>query len=168
MFNNLKPLSDNKEIRYFPLNQVETSKVVRTIQIVFGFVCIAIAFYWMIFNIRSSSATGTIWVTIAFLSGFGFYQVWSGIGQAIRFIEIGKGKVRLKKTILLPAIEMDADGITKIEIFPFNFSFYLKSGKKIILRLSSTFYETNAMIKDEILNFSDENNIECELVEEKI
>ena len=62
----------------------------------------------MIFNIKSIKADRTLWVTILFLSGFGFYMVWAGLGKATRFIEIISDKIRLKKTILLPAVELSA------------------------------------------------------------
>lgn len=154
--------------KYFFLSSVENSKLIKSIQIIFGAFCIIVAIYWLIFSISSSVISGTVWITILFLSGFGFYQIWSGIGKALRFIEISSEKIRLKKTVLLPPVDLIKEDIDKIEIFPFSVSVLMKSGKKIVLRLSSTYYETNAMIKDEILNFGDENNIACELIEEKL
>jgi hypothetical protein len=156
------------ETKYFSFSSVENNKLVKIIQIVFGIVCIAIAIFWLIFNIRSLKADGTLWITIIFLSGFGFYQVWAGLGKATRFIEISSDKIRLKKTILLSALEMQVSEIQKIEIFPFNLIFFLKTKKKILLRFSSTYYETNEKIKDEILGFAEFNSINTEIVEEKL
>ena len=154
--------------KYFALSSVENNKVVKIIQVVFGLVCLVIAIFWLIFNIRAMKADGTLWITIIFLSGFGLYQVWAGLGKAIRFIEIDSDKIRLKKTVLLPVVELAAEDIHKIEIFPFNLIIYLKAKKRIILRFSTTFYETSEKVKDEILRFAELNAINAEFVEEKI
>jgi len=154
--------------KYFALSSVENNKVVKIIQVVFGLVCLVIAIFWLIFNIRAMKADGTLWITIIFLSGFGLYQVWAGLGKAIRFIEIDSDKIRFKKTVLLPVVELAAEDIQKIEIFPFNLIIYLKAKKRIILRFSTTFYETSEKVKDEILRFAELNAINAEFVEEKI
>jgi hypothetical protein len=156
------------ETKYFALSSVETNKIVKIIQVVFGIFCFAIAAFWVIFNIRSLKSDETLWVTIVFLSGFGFYQVWAGLGKATRFIEIRSDRICLKKNIFLPPVEMIAAEIQKIEIFPFNMIFYLKTNKKRLLRFSSTYYETNEKIKDEIITFGELNLISVEFVEEKI
>ena len=155
------------EKKYFSLSSVENNRMVKIIQIVFGILCIAVAIFWLISNIRALKADGTLWITIIFLSGFGFYQIWAGFGKATRFIEISSDKIRLKKTILLPPIELPVEMIQKIEIFPFNLIFFLKAEKKIILRFSTTFHDTNEKVKDEILTFADLNAVKIEFIEEK-
>jgi len=154
--------------KYYALSNVENNKLVKIIQIVFGIVCFAVAVFWMIFNIRSLKTDGTLWISVIFLTGFGFYQVWSGLGKATRFIEIGKEIIRLKKNILLPPVNISSGEIQKIELYPFNLIFYLKSKKKILLRFGASYQEKNEDIKDDILVFADENSIETEIVEEKI
>jgi hypothetical protein len=156
------------EKKYFNLGAVENSKLVKIIQVVFGLICFAVAAFWLIFNIRSLKADGTLWITIIFLSGFGFYQIWSGLGKAARFIEISSKKLRIKRTILLPAIEIAAGEIQKIELYPFNLIIFLKSQKKQLLRFGATYQETNEKIKDEILRFAEDNSISAEFVEEKL
>jgi len=156
------------EKKYYSLGSEENSKLVKLIQVIFGILCFAVAFYWLYFNLRSLKADGTLWITIIFLIGFGFYQIWSGMGKAKRFIEINSDKIRLKKTVLLPFVELGKGDIDKIEVFPFNLKFYLKTGKTLILRLSSSYYETNAAIKDGILVFAEVNSIGYELKEEKL
>jgi hypothetical protein len=154
--------------KYFPLSSVENNRVVKIIQVAFGFVCVAVAIFWLIFNIRSLKADGTLWITIIFISGFGLYQVWAGLGRAARFIEISSDEIRLKKTVIFPAVMISVSEIQKIEVFPFNLIFFLKTGKKIVLRFSSTYHETNEKVKDEILSFAEVNSINIEIVEEKI
>jgi len=156
------------EKKYFSLGPSENNRLIKIIQIVFGVVCFAIAAFWLFFNIRSLKADRTLWITITFLTGFGFYQIWSGIGMAARFIEISSDNIRLKKTILLPAVTIDGGEIQKIELYPFNLIFFLKSGKKMLLRFGATYQETNEKIKDEILRFAEHNSINAEFVEEKI
>lgn len=154
--------------KYFALSSVENNKLVKIIQVLFGIFCFAIAIFWLIFNIRSLKADGTLWITIIFLSGFGFYQVWAGLGKAIRFIEISSDRIILKKNVLLPAIELAATDIQKIEIFSFNLVFFSKTKKKMMLRFNATYYETNEKIKDEILSFAELNSVNIEFVEEKL
>jgi hypothetical protein len=156
------------EKKYYALNNVENNKIVKIIQIVFGIVCFAVAVFWMIFNIRSLKTDGTLWISVFFLTGFGFYQIWSGLGKATRFIEIGQEIIRLKKTILLPPVNISSGEIQKIELYPFNLIFFLKSKKKIVLRFGASYQETNEDIKDDILVFADKNSIEIEIVEERI
>jgi hypothetical protein len=156
------------EKKYFSLSPVENNRLVKLIQVAFGIVCLVVAIFWLLFNIRSMKADGTLWITIIFLSGFGFYQVWAGLGRATRFIEISSDKIWLKKTIIFPAVEIPVGEIQKIEIFPFNLIIFLKTGKRILLRFSSTYYETNEKIKDEILSFGELNSINVEIVEEKL
>jgi hypothetical protein len=154
--------------KYFPLSSVENNRVVKIVQVAFGFVCIAVAVFWLIFNIRSMKTYGTLWITIIFLSGFGFYQIWAGIGRAIRFIEISSDTIRLKKTAVFPTVVISASEIQKIEVFPFNLIFILKTGEKNVLRFSSTYHKTNEKIKEEIFRFTEINSISIENVEEKL
>ena len=156
------------EKKYFLLSTAENSKLVKIIQIVFGIICIAVAVFWLIFNVRSIKADKTLWITILFLTGFGVYQIWAGLGRATRFIEITSEKIRLKKSIFLPASDIAYQDIQKIELFPLNLIFFLKSQKKILLRFGTSYQETNEQIKDEILAFADLNTISIEIKEEKL
>jgi hypothetical protein len=162
------PENQDMDKKYFPLSSVENNRVVKIVQVAFGFVCIAVAVFWLIFNIRSMKTYGTLWITIIFLSGFGFYQIWAGIGRAIRFIEISSDTIRLKKTAVFPTVVISASEIQKIEVFPFNLIFILKTGEKNVLRFSSTYHETNEKIKEEIFRFTEINSISIENVEEKL
>lgn len=156
------------EIKNFSLSTIDNSKVVRIIRIVFGIVCIAVAAFWLSFNINSLKADGTLWITILFLSGFGFYQIWSGLGRATRFVETGPDLIRIKKNAFLPAVVIPAGEIEKIELFPMNVVFFLKSKKRILLRFGSTFLDINEKIKDELFEFVELNNIPLEVIEDKI
>jgi hypothetical protein len=156
------------EKKYFALSSNENNKIVKIIQVVFGFVCIAIAGFWLFYNIRAMKADKTLWITIIFLTGFGFYQIWTGLGKSARFIEISADKIRIKKTILLPPVILSPENIQKIEIYPLNLIFFLKSQKKILLRFGATYQDTNEQIKDEVFIFAEKNLIKAEFVEEKL
>ena len=156
------------EIKYYPLGTGENNGFVRIIRIIFGIACIAVAIFWIVFNIKSLKADGTLWITIIFLIGFGSYQLWAGLGRTISFIEFGQGYIRLKKNSIFPPSIMNAEEIEKIDLFPLNLIIFLKTGKKIMLRFGTTYYETNEKVKDEILGFAESNNIPIEIIEEKL
>ena len=63
---------------------------------------------------------------------------------------------------------MSIGDIQKIEIYPFNLIFFLKAKKRLILRFSTTYQETNEKVKDELLVFGELNSIDVEFVEEKL
>jgi hypothetical protein len=154
--------------KYYALNSVEDNVLVKIFQIILGIACIAIAIYWFVFNSKSMKINGTLWITIIFLIGFGLYQIWAGFGKTIQFIEINSDKIRLKKSTLFPAIYIQASEIQKIELYPLNLIFILKTQKKMLLRFGATFYETNEKIKDELLLFADSNAVDIEIMEEKL
>jgi hypothetical protein len=156
------------ENKYFLLGSGEDKSFVKLIRIIFGLVCIAVAVFWFVFNIKSSKVDGMLWITIIFLSGFGFYQVWAGLSRATRFIEISTVSIKLKKTVFLPALVIPVGEIQKIEVFPFNLIFFLKTGKKNVLRFSSIYHETNEKVKEEIFRFAEINFINIDNIEEKL
>jgi len=156
------------ETKYFSLGQTDTNKLVKIFRIIFGVVCFAVAFFWISFNLDTLKSDGTVWITIAFLFGFGFYQIWSGLGKATRFIEIGPVNFRLKTNAVLPPVKIDASEISSVDFHPLNVIFILKSGKRIMLRFGTTFYDINEMIIDELLTFCESNNIQFEVIEEKL
>lgn len=156
------------EIKYFSLGTSENNSLVKIIRIAFGVVCLAVALFWLIFNIKSLKADVTLWVTIIFLAGFSFYQIWSGLGRATTYIEIGTDNLRIKKNPILPHVEMSAGEIEKIEFFPLNIIFFLKTKKRILLRFGTTYYETNEKVKDEILGFAESNRIPLEIIHEEL
>lgn len=154
--------------KYYTLGNSENSLFVKIMRILFGAVCIGVAIFWLNINLKALIADRTLWVTIIFLSGFGFYQIWAGFGRATRFIEMGPDYIRLKKNALFSPVEMRAFEIERIELFPLNLIFFLKAKKRLLLRFGTTYYETNEKVKDEILKFAEVNNIPVELVKENI
>jgi len=156
------------ETKYYSLGHSENSTAIKIIRILFGLVCIAIALFCMIFNIKSVKADNAPGVTVLFLSGIGFYMIWAGLGKTSRFIEIGSDKIILKKNSLLPRKEMESSEIKKIEVFPLNLIFYFHRGGKTVLRFGTTYTDNIEPIKYGIDEFAVNNNIDLETVTENL
>jgi len=156
------------ETKYFSLGASENSSFLKIIRLLFGVICIAIAIFWMIFNIRSVKSDHTLWVTVLFLTGFGFYQVWAGLGRTNRFIQILSDKIILKKNSLLPYKEMAATEIKMIEVFPLNLVFYFNTGGKTILRFGTSFTDNIEPVKSGLEEFASLNNIDFEIISEEL
>jgi hypothetical protein len=155
-------------MKYYALGQTENSRAVRAIRIIFGVALIAIAVFWIIYNVKTLKADGSAWITIFFLFGFGFYQIWSGTGKAVRFIEFGKTHIRLKRTAFLPPVIIQASEIERVGLFSLNVIFYMKTRKKILIRFGTTYQDVNEKIVDEIITFAESCNIPLELKNEDL
>jgi hypothetical protein len=153
---------------YFLLGVSEDHRMVRYFRILLGIACISMAGYWFWFNLVTEKSDFTLWITIVFLLGFGFYQIWSGSGRAKRFIEISNGTLVLKKSSLLPPLKIEAGELEKIEFFPLSIVFFFEKRKKLLLRLGTVHYETNEKIIDELIRFADQSEIRYEVKEEEI
>jgi hypothetical protein len=154
---------------YFQLGNIEKSRLINLIKVLFGAACLGVAIYWIIFRMNSTESPGTIWITIIFLAGFGFYEVWSGFGKADRYIVIDKDSIKLKKYIFLSGKEIKGSETSKIESFPLKVIFHMKNGNnKIMLRFGTTYYEINEKIKDSLEEFAGRNNIPFEIIKEDI
>lgn len=156
------------ETRYFSLGPSDSGIAIKIIRIIFGLVCIAIAVFWLIFNIRSVQSDRSLWVTVLFLTGFGLYQVLAGLGRTMRFIQIESDRILLKKNSLLPVSEMKSSEISKIEVYPLNLIFYFHKGARKILRFGTAFSDVIDPVKVEIENFAEFNNIAVEIVTEEL
>jgi hypothetical protein len=154
------------EDKTFSLGIRENNKVTKVFQLIFGTVCIAISIFWLLHNFKSVKEDGAQWITVAFLCGFGAFQIYSGLGWASRFIEFGTGTIRLKNNSLLPSADLSADNIEKIEVFPLKVHIFHESSKKILIRFGVTDIEKVELIKDEIMAFATINNIDVELKNE--
>jgi hypothetical protein len=153
---------------YFSLGPLENSTAIKVIRILFGLVCIAIACFWLIFNVRSLKADSMLWITVLFLTGFGLYQIWAGAGRAKRFIEVGNGKIVLRKNSLLPKREMAATEIKKIEVFPLNLIFYFHKGGRTVLRFGTTYTDIIDPVKEAVERFADLHDISLDNIREDI
>jgi hypothetical protein len=156
------------EKKTISLETRENNKITRIFQIIFGIACISIAVFWIIYNYRSVKADRTLWITVAFLTGFGAFQIFSGLGFAARYIEFGTDNIRLKNNSLLSPVDLSVSNVERIEIFPLKALIFLKSAKKILIRFGVTDIEKVELIKDEIMTFASANNIGLELKNEQL
>ncbi len=156
------------EIKYFSLGTIENTRLIRIFRLIFGIVCITVAIFWITLIIRSLKPNITTWISILFLAGFGFYQIWSGIGHADRFIEIASDCIRLKKNSILPVVDMPADKIEKIEFYPLNIVFFLKSKRRVLLRFGTTYNDIIENVTEEVISFAELNKIQSKVIEERL
>lgn len=154
------------EKRYFSLDINKGSRLTRIFQLLFGFVCALVAIIWTILNISTLKSDVALWITIILLFCFAYYQVMSGLGRAEKFIEISPSNIKLKKNSLFPAQKLSSTDMEKIEIFPLNIVFFLRSGKKVILRFGTTFPDVIEPVTKSIDSFCSINNIPLELKNE--
>jgi hypothetical protein len=153
---------------YFPLDLKEDNRLIIIFRIIFGGVLLVIAAFWSFYNFTSMKDDRTLWITVIFLTGFGLFQILSGFGLTKTFIELNNNNIRLKKHSLLPPVSLHAKQIEAIELFPFKVHFLVKPGKKILLRFGISDPEKVNLIKAEIINFADSNNLKSEIVTEEI
>ena len=156
------------ENRYFSLEMREDNRLTRIFRILFGVVLLIIAVFWSFYNFNSVKTDGTLWITLIFLVSFGLFQILTGIGLTRTYIELNNNNIRLKKHSLLPPSVLLSEQIEGIELFPFKVHFLLKSGKKILLRFGISDPDRVDLIKTEIKNFADSNNLKSEIVTEEI
>ncbi len=154
--------------QYYSLDVNRSNKVTRIFQLVFGALCFVVAVAWLIINMNTVQMTGSVWVTIIFLIVFAYFQVNSGLGRSAKFIELGESTLKLKKNSLLPVRYMNASDIEKIEIFPVNIVFFLKTGKKLNLRFGTTYTDIIEPAKKAIECFCRNNNLKYEFMNETL
>jgi hypothetical protein len=154
------------EKKYFSLEIREDNQLTKIARIIFGFICCAIAAFWVIFKFVAIQADNTQWITLAFLVFFGAFQVLAGLGLATRFIELNSGKIKLKQYSFLPASELSSELINRIELFPLKVLFYIRNRKKVLLRFGISDPHKVELIKAEIIKFADSNKISLVLMSE--
>ena len=156
------------EKEYFSLEIRDDNKLTKIFRIILGLLCCGIAAFWLIYNFKTVKAYGKQWITIAFLLCFGIFQIYAGIGLAIKFIEFTVNNIRLKKNSLLPEIDLPAEKIEKIELFPLKVHFIINQGKRILLRFGISDPDKIELIKSEIVRFADRNSLTLEIKKEEI
>ena len=156
------------ENKIFPLGSYDTNRLVNLIRIIFGAVCVAVAVFWVIFSFKSSENPLSIWITIIFMTIFGIYQILAGLGKAQKYVSIAEDRIILRKYILVPSVIMEAAETEKIEFYTLKVRFLLKSGKAVILRFGTTYYESNEKVIDEISEYAAKNNIPVQIIEEEL
>ncbi len=156
------------EKKLYSLEVTENNRLIRIFQIIFGLVCIAVAGYWLIYNINAVKSDGTLWITVIFITCFGAYLTWSGFGYGRRFVEFTDAAIKLKKNSFLPPLDIIAAEVEYIQIYPLKFIVRFKSGKADQTRFGVTDIEKTEHIKDEIITFASDHNIRLEIKNENV
>lgn len=151
---------------YFSLEVNKSNKLTRIFQLIFGIICSLVAIAWLIMNIETIVSNMTLLITIIFLAGFAWYQINSGLGRGDKFVEIDQNTLRLKKNSLFPVQNLSATEIQKIELFPLNVIFFMRSGKRVILRFGTTFTDIIEPFRKTISDFCSRNEIPLEFKSE--
>lgn len=145
---------------HFSLELHDTNRFTRVLYFVFGLICIAIAIYWLIYNINQSTTDWKLVITVIFLTLFGFYQLASGAGRVRRYFEIDGDLLKLKRSSILPSVIISASDLKSIEIFPLKIHF--NTGKRrILFRLGVTELEKAELIKESVSAFAIKYGISC-------
>lgn len=156
------------EGKLFSLEVNRNNRLIRIFQIVFGIICAVLAIVWLILNLDTLKSNSALWLSIIFLLGFAWYQINSGLGKGDKYIEIGQKTLKFKKNSLFPAQVLNAHDIEKIEIYPLSMIFFLRSGKKSILRFGTTFTDVIDPVKKGIEEFCKLNNLKFEFRKEDL
>lgn len=156
------------ETNYYSLEVNKSNKLTRIFQLVFGIVCAVIAIIWLVMNLDTLRSKGTLIITILFLLGFAYYLIISGLGKGEKYVVISKTSLKLKRNSVLSPLEIPASAIEKIEIFPLSIVFFLKPGKREILRFGTTFTDIIEPVKKSITTFCSANNIILEYKNEEM
>ena len=156
------------ENKYFLLEPKENPRAVKIFQISLGVTCIAIAIFWILFNIKSLEADRTLWATIIFLMLFGIYEILAGLGKTARYIKTGPAGIIIKQHSVLPDVELISNDIERIEIYPLSIKFLLKNRKKFLFRFGVSYPEIISPVKDEIVEFAGSNKIPLEVISEEL
>ncbi len=152
----------------YSLEVNKSNRFTRIFQLVFGIVCAGLAFIWLIMNLKTLATNGSLVLTIVFLLGFAYYLVNSGLGKGDKYIEIGRNNMKIKKNSVLPAVEINAGEIEKVEMFPLSVVFILKSGKKVLLRFGTYFTDVIDPVKTAIESFCEVNGVPLEAINENL
>lgn len=156
------------EKSYFPLGDSDDNRIVKILRITFGVACIIMSIWWLFYTLNAEKSNWSIGITILFLAGFGFYQIWAGAGKATRFIMVAGDMLTIKKNAMLPPVKISTGNISQIDIYPLSIVFHEKDGKKFLLRFGTINYETNEKIVDELILYAEENRIPYEVKEEEL
>ena len=154
--------------KYFDLDPHDQLPAVKILQIIFGILCITATVYYILTGLISSTSNTTLWVAVVFLVFFGIYQILSGLGKTKKYFRLTQKNLTFKQHSVLPAIDIPADKIDKIELFPLSIKFILKTTRKIKFRFGISYPEIIDPVKQEVISFAENHGISWIEVPEEI
>ena len=137
----------------FSLEILESSKITKVSETVFGLLCLAGAL-WFALSLRGQpSSAVSSWLAIVFLALFGVWEILSGAGVVSRYITINSDTIILKHKPYIAAITLSAANLREVKFKPLAIEFCLKEGKVITVRLGTYYSERSAEIMETVEDF---------------
>ncbi|MBM3419654.1 MAG: hypothetical protein FJY11_00810, partial [Bacteroidetes bacterium] len=148
-------------MKRYSLDNKESPKMVRILQIIFGAMCITIAAIWAVYMTMPGIGNG-YWIATAFIFFFGLFQIYSGMGYAARYIEIDGNVIVLKRSALERKIALVPDRLERVEILPLSIIFTINDGRRITIRFGMSVAASIDCIKDAVEEYATGQKIEIE------
>lgn len=151
----------------FSLDSGSSNKLIKWFQLFFGIICLATSVASLFIFPGPVKSGLSFWITFLFISGFGLYQINSGVGRGSKFITIGENEIVIKKTSVFPQKKISSGEIERIKVMPLSIIFSMKEGKKNIFRFGTTYSDNINPVRNAIIAFAKEKNIPFEIGKEE-
>ena len=149
-------------MKYISLDERPEKKLVKFFMVIFGILCIFTSGWWALFLVKNPDNEKAFWLATAFLLVFGVYQVYAGLGKAARYILVDEGVLTVKQNAFSTPVKMISDDIEKIIIDRGQMQFFISGDKTFKLKLGLRYPDLGESIKEEVVNFAGQYNIEIE------
>ena len=142
------------------LGEREDKPVVKVLIVIFGILCLFTAGWWTVFLIKYPDNENIFWAGSIFLFLFGLYQIYAGLGKAKRYIQKENDTLVTRQNSLLPAKKFEAKKIKQLEVRSMDMLIHSDEGSKYRIKLGLKYPDLGQTIKDFIIGFAEENDIE--------
>ncbi|HDZ41632.1 MAG TPA: hypothetical protein ENH59_08140 [Bacteroidetes bacterium] len=142
------------------LGEREDKPLVRIMIVIFGLLCIFTAGWWTVFLVKYPDNEKIFWAGSIFLFLFGIFQVYSGLGYAKRYVKRENGNITLRQNSLLPAKKVSSDQIRQLEIRSYDMVLHRNDLPRIRIKLGLRYPDLGQKVRDFIIDYAEENNIE--------
>ena len=156
------------EEKHLSLDPQDQPRIMKVFQLIFGVMCIIVAFYYFISGIDSDLSGITLWITIIFLLLFGIYQIMAGTGKTKKYFSISGDLISYKQHSFLPGTRIQSAEIEKIILHPLSIIFHLWKGKKYRFRFGISYPEIIDPVKQNVIDFAESFKIPFEVVEDEM
>lgn len=146
--------------QYIFLGERENKLAIRIIVIIFGLFCIFTAGWWTVFLIRYPDNEKIFWAGSIFLLLFGLYQLYSGLGYSRRYVKRENSNISIRQSSLLPARRLDSEEIKQLEIRSYDMVLHLNDLSRIRIKLGLRYPDLGQKLRDFIIEYAEDNNIE--------
>jgi len=147
-------------IQSISLGEKENKALVRIIIVIFGLICVFTAGWWVVFLIKYPDNERIFWAGSIFLFLFGIFQVYSGLGYAKRYIKRENGDIAIRQNSLLPAKKLGSQQIKQLEIRTYDIVLHMTDSSRIRIKLGLKYPDLGQRVRNFILDYAEENNIE--------